>query len=141
MYFIISRRILQLVDCKQTARYNVNKGGATTKTLKALKTATIWNCIFCCSCILSTVCFALNHFYGISLFFSIGVLVMYGWIVNPFGIISCFRCLKVYLSEYKTPGSKQIIGRKWIWIFVWPIVTIAFWLIAGGLFIEFTGGV
>ncbi len=111
------------------------------KTLKALKTATIWNCIFCFSCILSTVCFAIDEYYNASLLFSIGFLFVYGWMVNPFAIISCYWCLKAYLSEHKDPDYKQIIGRKWVWIFIWPIITTALWFLGGGLFVKFTGGV
>ena len=111
------------------------------KTLKALKTATIWNCIFCFSCILSTVCLAIDEYYNASKLFSIGILSVYGWMVNPFAIISCFWCLKAYLSERKDPDYKQIIGRKWVWIFIWPVITTALWLLGGLLFVKFTGGV
>lgn len=111
------------------------------KTTKALKTATIWNCIFCFSCVLSTVCFAIDEYYDVSTLFGIGILAIYGWMVNPFPIISCFRCLKTYLAERKIPLYKQTIGRKWIWIIIWPIITTILWVICSVLFVEFTGGV
>jgi hypothetical protein len=112
-----------------------------TKTLKALKTATIWNCIFCFSCVLSTICFAIDEYYDVSILRGIGIITVYGWMVNPFAIISCFRCLKVYLLERKDPDYKQIIGRKRFWIFIWPIITTVLWLFGGLLFVKFTGGV
>ena len=111
------------------------------KTLKALKTAAIWNCVFCFSWVLSTACLVIDEYYDISFFFSFGIIFIYGWMVNPFPIISCFRCLKVYLKERQNPYYEHVIGRKWIWIFIWPIITTILWIIGGGLFVKFTGGV
>ena len=111
------------------------------KTLKALKTATIWNCIFCLSCIISIICFAVNHYYNTNLLSLIGTLFVYGWMVNPIPLILCIRCFKLYLTERKNEKSKQTIGNKWIWIFIWPVITTAFWVLGGGLFVVITGGV
>ena len=111
------------------------------QTIKALKAAAVWSCVFCASCILSTVCFAVDECYDVKVLFVIGVITVYGWMVNPFAIISCFRSLKIYLAERKKPDCKQMIGRKWVWIIVFPIITTVFWLLGGLLFIKFTGGV
>ena len=111
------------------------------KTLKALKTATIWNCIFCFSCLISIICFAVNHYYHTNLLSLIGTLFVYGWMVNPIPLILCIRCLKLYLTERKNEESKQTIGNTWIWILVWPVITTAFWVFGGGLFVVITGGV
>lgn len=111
------------------------------KTLKKLKTTFILNGIFCFCCIASTICLAINHYCNIYIFFGIGVLLAYGWMVNPFAIISCFRCFAAYLSERKMPECKQLIGRKWVWIIIWPIITTILYLLSAGLFIAFTGGV
>lgn len=111
------------------------------KTLKALKITSILNGIFCFFCIASIVCVAINHHYDAYFFSGLGVLLSYGWIINPVGIISFILCLILYLTERKQPDHKQLIGRKWIWIFVWPIITTIFWLFGGGLFVIFTGGV
>ena len=110
------------------------------KTLKAIKTATIWNCIFCFSCVLSTVCLAIAEGYD-SRLFDVGMIAVYGWMVNPFPIISCIRCLTVYLAERKNPMYQQMIGRKWVWIILWPVITTVLWIVSGGLFVKFTGGV
>ena len=111
------------------------------KTLKALKITSILNSIFCIFCIASTVCFAVNHYYNLRDFFSVGMLLVYGWIINPVGIVSFFVCLVLFLIERKNQESKQAMGKKWIWIFVWPIVTTVFYLTAGGLMVVLTGGV
>ena len=61
--------------------------------------------------------------------------------VNPIPLILCIRCFKIYLTERENEKSKQIIGNKWIWILVWPVITTAFWVFGGGLFVVITGGV
>ena len=112
-----------------------------TKTLKALKITSILNGIFCFFCIASTVCFAINRYFDISQFFSIGNIFTFGWIINPVGIVSFVVCLSLFLSERKNQEAKEVIGRKWVWIFIWLMVTTILYLTAGGLTVAFTGGV
>ena len=104
------------------------------KTIKALKSVTIWNFIFLFSWILTFVCLSIDSN-------SIGILAVYGWMVNPFAIIACIRCLKIYLKERKDPISNRLIAKKWVWIFLWPVFTTILWGLGGGLFVYFTGGV
>ena len=111
------------------------------KTLRALKIASILNSIFCLSCIISIICFAVNHYYKTNLLSLIGAISAYGWIANPIPLILCIRCFKLYLTERKSEIAIQTIGRKWIWIFIWPIITTAFWVFGGVLFVVITGGV
>ena len=111
------------------------------KTVKALKITSILNGIFCFSCILSIICFAVNHYYKTDLLSLIGALFVYGWMVNPIPLISCILCFVLYLTERKIETVRQTIGRKWIWIFIWPFITTAFWVFGGGLFAVITGGV
>ena len=111
------------------------------KTLKALKNVTIFNCIFCISWLVSIICLYVYNRYDVRVFLDIGVLSVYGWMVNPLGLIFCYRALKAYLSERKDPAYKQMIGKRWIWILIWPVITTVIWVIGGGLFVLFTGGV
>ena len=111
------------------------------KTLKALKTATIWNCIFCLSCIISIICVAVNHYYNTNLLSLVGTLFVYGWMVNPIPLILCIRCFKLYMTERKNEKAKQTIRKKWILIFIYPVITTVFWVFGGGLFVVITGGV
>ena len=111
------------------------------KTLKALKITCILNGIFCLFCIASTVCFAVNHYLYLRDYFSVGSILVYGWIINPVGIVSSIICLTSFLTERKSQGAKQVIGMKWIWIFIWPIITTIFYITAGGLMVVLTGGV
>ena len=111
------------------------------KTLRALKITSILQIIFCVFCIASTVCFAITRYCDSNLFFSIGNILIYGWIINPVGIVSFVVCLSLFLSERKNQEAKEVIGRKWIWVFIWPIITTILYLTAGGLTVAFTGGV
>ena len=111
------------------------------KTLKALKITSILNGVFCFFCTSSTVCFAINRYYDIRAFFSVGMFLTYSWIINPVGIVSFVVCLSLFLSERKNQEAKQIIGKKFIWIFVWPAITTVFYFIAMGFLVETTGGV
>ena len=111
------------------------------KTLKALKITSILNGIFCFFCVASTVCFAITRYCDSNLFFSIGNILIYGWMINPIGIISFVICLPLFLTERKDQESKNAMGKKWIWVFVWPIITTLLYLVSGILTVAFTGGV
>lgn len=111
------------------------------KTLRALRRLNLWGCIFCFFCVLSMGCLAIFSVSGSGAMFGIGSLAVYGWMVNPFPILSCVRCLKAYLKDRKDPEEKRLIGRKWIRILLWPAITTVFWLLCGILFVAFTGGV
>lgn len=111
------------------------------KTLKALKVTSILNGIFCFFCVASTVCFAINRFFDIRAFFSIGNILIYSWIINPIGIVSFIICLSLFLTERKKQEAKKAMEKKWILMFAWPIITTLLYLIAGGLTVAFTGGI
>lgn len=111
------------------------------KTIRALKVTSILNGIFCFFCIASTVCFALNRYFDLRFFFDIANILIYGWMINPVGIISFVVCLVSFVAERKTPEARQVMGKKWIWIFIWPIITTVLYLTAVILTVAFTGGV
>jgi hypothetical protein len=117
---------------------------STVKTLRALKKAMVWNLIFSFSWMVSIGCFAIDSYLTNSpdsVWFRIGVLSVYGWMVNPMGLLYCVMGLKAYLAERRTPEDRQMIGAKWIMILFWPILTTAMWFLDGMLFVKFTGGV
>ena len=111
------------------------------KTLLALRITTVLNSIFCFFCIASTVCFAIDHYYNFQGFFSAGIILTNGWIINPIGILSFIVCFHFYSTERKNQEAKSAMGKKWIWVFIWPVVTTVFYLTASGLMVAFTGGV
>ena len=115
--------------------------GDSMKTLKALKITSILNSIFCFCCIASTGCMAISRYFDLNIFFRIGDFLVITWIINPIGIISFAICLTKFMVERTSPDSRQVIGKKWIWIFIWPVITTVIYILSGGLFVAFTGGV
>ncbi len=111
------------------------------KTIKALKITSVLNGIFCLFCVASTVCFAINYYFDLRLFFSIGNILVYGWIINPVGIVSFIVCLVLFLTELKSAEAKKIIGKKWVWILISLVITIVFYFVAAVLMVVLTGGV
>ena len=116
------------------------------KTLKALKITSILNGIFCLFCVASTVCFAIsnyaiNHDSDWRTPFDIANVLIYGWVANPVAPISFSICFVLFLVERKQSENRQLIGRKWIWIFIWPAITTLFYFAALMLTVAFTGGV
>lgn len=111
------------------------------KTLKAIKVTSILNSIFCFFCIASTFCFAINRYFDLRIFFDIANILVYGWIISPVGIISFVICLVLFLMEHRDSEAKQVMGKMWIWIFIWPVITTVLYLTTGVLTVAFTGGV
>lgn len=111
------------------------------KTIKALKITSILNGIFCLFCIASTVCFAIYYYWDSSAFFDAANVLVYGWVGNPVAPISFIICLIIFLVECRQPENRQLIGRKWIWILTWPVITTLFYFAALMLAVAFTGGV
>ena len=111
------------------------------KTLKALKITSILNGIFCFFCITFVICLITNQYYHMDAIVAIGVIATFGWILNPTPIISFIICLIFFLTERHSTEAKQIIGKRRIWIFIWPVITTVFYFIAMGFLVEITGGV
>ena len=112
------------------------------KTLKALKITSVLQIVFCVFCIASTVCFGISHFSDSwRTPFRIANILIYGWIANPVVPISFIVCIIFFLIERKQPENSQLIGKKWIWIFIWPVITTFFYFAALMLTVAFTGGV
>ena len=117
----------------------------TMKTLKALKITSILNGIFCFCCIISLSCLAINRYCKLGTFESIiaiiGGIPLLCWIINPVGIVSFIICLILFLIERKNQESRQVLGKKWIWIFIWPAITTVFYFVSIFLLVGITGGV
>ena len=111
------------------------------KILKALKITSILQIIFCFCCILFSVCLIADAWGQIKLPFFLFAAAGLGWMVNPTPFLSFIVCLALFLGERNAPGARQLIGRKSLWIFLWPIIDIIFYLTAVGFLVEATGGV
>ncbi len=112
------------------------------KTLRALKITSVLQIIFCLFCVASTICFAITRYSDLwRIPFRIANILIYGWIGNPVSPISFVVCLVLFLIERKQTENRQLIGKKWIWIFIWPVITTFFYFAALVLTVAFTGGV
>jgi len=111
------------------------------KTLKALKITSILQILFCVCCIASVLCFALDDNYKSDLLFGFGMILFVNYIINPIGIVAFIINLIMFFVERKRPENRNLIGKKWVWIFIWPVVTTVLWLASVVLFVQFTGGV
>ena len=113
------------------------------KTLKALKITSVLNGIFCLCCILFLACTAINRYGALgeaeNIIAVIGRIFLWGWLINPVGIVSFIVCLTLFAVERKDPVAKQVIGLKWIWIFVWPVITTVFYFVSIGLMVDISG--
>lgn len=116
------------------------------KTLRALKITSVLQVIFCLFCVASTVFFgisnyAIRHDSDWRTPFDIANTLIYGWIANPVAPISFVICLVLFLAERKHPENRNLIGRKCVWIFIWPVITTFFYIVALMLTVALTGGV
>lgn len=66
---------------------------------------------------------------------------MYGFIVNPIGLISVIVGLKFFYSEKGNTESRKIIGNKWIWYILFLVIDVLLYITAGLLTVVYTGGV
>ena len=115
------------------------------KTIKALKITYVLNGIFCFCCIISITCLAINRYCALGAFENIiaiiGEIPLLCWIINPVGIVSFVVCLVLFLIERKNYEARQVMGKKWIWIFIWPVITTFLYFVSALLLVEITGGV
>jgi hypothetical protein len=44
------------------------------------------------------VCFAINRYFDLRVFFTLGNVLIYGWIINPIGLISFVIDILLYLT-------------------------------------------
>ena len=111
------------------------------RTIKWLKTSMVLQSIFAFFCIAASLCFAINRYFDLSIFFTLGNILIYGWIINPIGLISVVVGLIIFFSEKGVEEDRKIIGKKWIWFIAFLVIDILLYLTAGMLTVAFTGGV
>lgn len=111
------------------------------KTIKWLKITIILQVVFAFFCILSPLCFAINRYFDMDMFFSLGNILVYGWIINPTALITTVIGLIFFFYEKGVADNRKIIGKKWIWFVMFFTIDILLYLTAGILTVAFTGGV
>ena len=111
------------------------------KTLKALKITSIFQAIYCLYCFVPTFFLVLGDNTGVFTYTSIGILLFGFTVINPTVVASFCVNFSLFFAERRDLKQKKIIGIKWVWIFVWPVITTICFIITGLLFIKYTGGV
>ena len=111
------------------------------KTVKLLKISIVLQSIFAFFCVASSLCFGIHRYFDIDLFFSLGTILLYGWIINPIGPLSLILGLIFFFSEKGEDENRKIIEKKWIWFILFFVIDILLYLTAGVLLVHFTGGV
>ncbi len=111
------------------------------KTIKWLKISIVLQSIFAFFCISSPVCFILNRYSDTNLFFSIGNILMYGWIFNPIGLVSVIVGFILFFTEKGVIENRKIIGKKWIWFILFLVIDVILYLTSVILTVILTGGV
>ena len=111
------------------------------KTIKWLKISAILHVFYCFFCISSLLCYAINRYLDIHIFFYLGNILLFGWIINPIGLITLIVGLILYFSEKSVPDNQIKIGFKWIWFVMFFIIDLLLYLTSAVLTVVFTGGV
>lgn len=111
------------------------------KTLKALRIAAVLNGIYCLCCIAYAICLTLYQHIHSPVIKTIGVITGLGWLLNPSPVIAFVMCRVRYSAERRSPEARQLIGKKYVWIYLWPVIAAACYFAAMGTLIEITGGV
>ncbi len=102
------------------------------KTLKSLKITSILQALYCIYCFVSTLLVVIGTTTSTVFLANIVLFLFYYFTVHSIMIapICFFINLSYFLHERNDPEQKKKIGKKSIWIFIWPIITTIFYLIA-----------
>ena len=108
------------------------------KTLKALKITSIIQIIYCIYCSLIALLLVIGSVAEVNLFLRVGTFLFFYTVeFSMFIVPVCFIVnLVIFLKERKYPEEKKAIGKKWIWIFIWPIIAAIFFLLQALPFIR-----
>lgn len=109
------------------------------KTLKTLKITSVLQGTYCAYCLISILLVFVGTRIGaaalvnaaVSLYlltFAAAIHIIPSHII-PYIVPVCagicfFINLVCFVFERKSPEQRKFIGKKWIWIFVWPITVI-----------------
>ena len=101
------------------------------KTLKALKITSVIQGIYCTYCLLSTLLIIIGTSIGPIILANTMLFLFYYTLEFSILIIPiCFIVnLKFFIEERKSPEQRNVIGKKWIWIFIWPIIAIVCFIV------------
>ena len=108
------------------------------KTLRNLKITGIIQTIYCAYSLISTLLMIIASNTGnLALLNKMAFLFYYTVEFSMFILPVCFVVnLESFIKERKHPEQRNIIGKKWIWIFIWPVITSICFFIHGFPFIR-----
>ena len=111
------------------------------KLQKSLAITSILQSVFCLICIASSICFGICRYTGDRTFFEAGNTLTPYWMLNPIAFPCFVVNLYYYIYERHESEFKRRVGRKWVWVFLWPVITTVMYLAALVALVAFTGGV
>lgn len=96
------------------------------KTQKALKITSVIQGIFCAYCLISTLLIIIGTSTGPIILANSMLFLFYSTVEFSIFIMPiCFIVnLAILIKERKCPEQRKLLGKKWIWIFIWPIIVI-----------------
>ena len=101
-------------------------------TSTSIKVTSILQIIYCLYCITSTLLIVIGVNNGPLIIANLMLFLFYT--VTAYSIIIAPVCFLInlvfFLLECKDPEQKRLIGKKWIWIFVWPVISTVCYMIA-----------
>ena len=109
------------------------------KTLKWLKITAVVQGIYALTCAVSLGLIACADSVD-DLIFRIGETVFFTGELLPIAPVLLFLTMFAYLRERGVPAQKELIGRKWLWMFLQFVVTIFILLVSLVIFVALTGG-
>ena len=108
------------------------------KTSKALKITSIIQIVFCLYYLLSFLLIVIGTNAGPIFLANIALFLFYFFTCYSIIIVPiCFFVnLPFFIIDCTNPEQKKILGKKWIWIFIWPVLTTAFYILSALPFIR-----
>lgn len=101
------------------------------KTLTSLKITSAVQALYCIYCLLSTLLIIVGVRIGPVILANVMLIIFYSTVeFSIFIMPACFVVnLVFFIIERQYPQQRAILGKKWIWIFVWPVIVTVFFLI------------
>lgn len=113
------------------------------KTLKYIKRIKHTALLYLFFCIFSLVAvYSSQHpMLHSTQYFEFAAVTLLLWAINPMVLIVSLLGFKAYFVERKDIEKRNMIGKKWMFFFIWNIVVVVAWHVSLFFFIYFTGGV
>lgn len=109
------------------------------KTMQSIKVTSFIQIIYCVFCLVVILLLIIGTNSGLTALANIGLAMFYCIMANmvflSIPIVCFFINLVSFLKERKDTEQKKVIGKKWIWIFVLLIISMAFTVVVYSPFV------